>query len=59
MTEKKRREFYVHSDKEPACQCRIHRRHDFIPGSESSPEGGHHNPFHYSCLENPMDIGAW
>ena len=23
MTDKKRRQFYVHRDKEPACQCRI------------------------------------
>ena len=21
--------------------------------------GGHGNPFQYSCLENPMDGGAW
>ena len=24
-----------------------------------SPGGGHGNPLHYSCLENPMDRGAW
>ena len=24
-----------------------------------SPEGGHGNPLQYSCLENPMDRGAW
>ena len=24
-----------------------------------SPEGGHGNPFQYSCLENPMTRGAW
>ena len=30
-----------------------------IPGSGRSPEGGHGNPFQYSCLENPMDRGAW
>ena len=30
-----------------------------IPGSERSPGGGHSNPFQYSCLENPMDRGAW
>ena len=24
-----------------------------------SPGGGHGNPFHYSCLENPMDRKAW
>ena len=23
------------------------------------PRGGHGNPLHYSCLENPMDRGAW
>ena len=28
-------------------------------GSGRSPEGGHGNPFQYSCLENPMDRGAW
>ena len=30
-----------------------------IPGLERSPEGGHGNPFQYSCLENPMDREAW
>ena len=30
-----------------------------IPGSGSSPEGGNGNPLQYSCLENPMDRGAW
>ena len=30
-----------------------------IPGSGSSPGGGHGNPLQYSCLENPMDRGAW
>ena len=29
------------------------------PGSGKSPRGGNGNPFQYSCLENPMDIGAW
>ena len=28
-----------------------------IPGSETSPGGGHGSPLHYSCLENPMDRG--
>ena len=23
------------------------------------PGGGHGNPLHSSCLENPMDRGAW
>ena len=30
-----------------------------ISGSGKSPEGGHGNPLQYSCLENPMDRGAW
>ena len=30
-----------------------------IPGSERSPGGGPGNPLQYSCLENPMDRGAW
>ena len=30
-----------------------------IPGSERSPGGGHGSPLQYSCLENPMDRGAW
>ena len=30
-----------------------------IPGSERYPGGGHGNPLQYSCLENPMDRGAW
>ena len=29
------------------------------PGLERSPEEGHGNPLQYSCLENPMDRGAW
>ena len=28
-------------------------------GHEDSPGGGHGNPLKYSCLENPMDRGAW
>ena len=30
-----------------------------IPGSERSPGEGNDNPLQYSCLENPMDRGAW
>ena len=30
-----------------------------IPGSGRSPGEGNGNPFQYSCLENPMDEGAW
>ena len=30
-----------------------------IPGSRRSPGVGSGNPLQYSCLENPMDRGAW
>ena len=30
-----------------------------IPGSKRSPGRGHGNPLQYSCLENPMNRGAW
>ena len=30
-----------------------------IHGSGRSPGGRHGNPLQYSCLENPMDRGAW
>ena len=29
------------------------------PGSGRSPGEGNSNPLQYSCLENPMDRGAW
>ena len=30
-----------------------------VPGSGRSPGGGHGNPLQYSCMEHPMDRGAW
>ena len=30
-----------------------------IPGSVRSPGAGHGKPLQYSCLENPLDRGAW
>ena len=30
-----------------------------VPDLGRSPRGGHGNPLQYSCLENPMDRGAW
>ena len=30
-----------------------------IPGSGRSPGEGNGNPLQYSCLENPIDRGAW
>ena len=32
---------------------------DFISGLGRSPGEGNGNPLQYSCLENPMDRGAW
>ena len=30
-----------------------------IPGSGRPPGGGHGNPLQQSCLETPVDRGAW
>ena len=30
-----------------------------VPESRRSPGGGHGSPLQFSCLENPMDRGAW
>ena len=30
-----------------------------VPGLGRSPGEGHGNPFHYSCLENPMGRWVW
>ena len=32
---------------------------DLIPGLGRSPGEGNGNPLQYSCLENPMNRGAW
>ena len=32
---------------------------DLIPGSGRFPGEGNGNPLQYSCLDNPMDRGAW
>ena len=40
-------------------QCRSWGDVDSIPGLGRYPAGGHGNPLQYSCLENPMDRGAW
>ena len=47
------------SDKKPTCQCRRHRDAGSVPGSEMWSGGGQGKPLQYSCLENPMDKGAW
>ena len=47
------------SGKEPACQCRRLKRRRFDPWVTKIPGEGHSNSLQYSCLENPMDRGAW
>ena len=47
------------SGKEPACQCRRHKRHGSIAGLGKSPGGEHGIPLQYSYLENPTDRGTW
>ena len=47
------------SGKEFTCQSSSCKRRRFDPGWERSPGGGNGNPLLYSCLENPMDKGAW
>ena len=32
---------------------------DLIPGLGKAPGKGNGNPLQFSCLENPMDRGAW
>ena len=44
------------SGRESACQA---GDTDSIPGWGSSPGEGNGNPLQYSCLENPIDRGAW
>ena len=45
--------------KESICNARDTRDAGSIPGSGRSPGEGHGNPLQYSCLENPIDKGAW
>ena len=47
------------SGKESACNAGATGDMGSILGSGRSLGGGHGNPLQYSCLENPMDRGAW
>ena len=47
------------SGKESTCQCKKRKRHGFNPWVRKIPGAGHGNLLKYSCLENPMDKGAW
>ena len=45
--------------KNPLANAGNIRERGLIPGVGRSLGGGHSNPLQYSCLENPMDRGAW
>ena len=47
------------SGKEDTCNAGAAGDVGLIAGSGRPPGGGHGNPLQYSCLENPMDRGAW
>ena len=47
------------SGKESACNAGDTGDMGLIPGLGRSIGGGNDNPLQYSCLENPMDRGAW
>ena len=47
------------SGKESACNAGDMRDAGLIPKLGRSPREGNGNPLQYSCLENPMDRGAW
>ena len=47
------------SGKEPACQCKRHKIRRFDPWVGKIPWRRVWQPIQYSCLENPMDRGAW
>ena len=47
------------SGKEPACQVGDIRDAGSIPAFRRSPGEGNGYPLQYSCLDNPMDRGAW
>ena len=47
------------SGKEPACQCRRHKRRGVHPWVRKIPEGGNGYRLQYSCLENPTERGIW
>ena len=45
--------------KEPAARAGVTGDLGSIPGSGGSPGGGQGNCLQCSCLENPVDRGAW
>ena len=47
------------SGTEPAGQCRRYKNIALISGWGRSPGEGNGNPLQHSCLESPIDPGAW
>ena len=47
------------SGKESVCNVGATGDTGTVPGLGRSPGGDHGNPLQYSCLENPIDRGAW
>ena len=45
--------------KNPPANAGDVRNTGLIPGSGGYPGEGNGNPLQYSCVENPMDGGAW
>ena len=45
--------------KKPTANAGDIRDANSIPGPGRSTGGGNGNPLQYSCLENPVDRGAW
>ena len=45
--------------KNPPANAEDLRDTGLIPGSGKSPGGGHGSSLQYSCLDNPMNRGAW
>ena len=45
--------------KNPTANAGDIRDSSLIPRLGRSPGEGHGNPLQHSCLENPMDRGAW
>ena len=59
-TSKSRKEQHHRVDSGPAGGLRhLVEQTTMGPGLGRSPGGGHGDPLQYSCLENPMDRGAW
>jgi len=45
--------------KESTCSSGNTRDVGSVPGLGRSTGEGNGNPLQYSCLKNPMDVGAW